>query len=481
MRSRQLVCPRHAASFIAIALVALFSGWVTSNPPAACAQNPVASSLDDLGDLESRFKSVADKVSPAVVAISASALADDSPSACRVEEMSSDKLQAFLSKTTRMVGTGFIIDSDGYVLTNDHVIDDAEQLWITTDDRKVYPAIVVGSDPRSDLAVLKIPGKHLPTVHLGDGSAVRRGQWSIAIGNPYGLSGDGGMCLSVGVVSAVNRSLPKLSDSENRLYCDLIQTTAQINPGNSGGPLLDLHGDVIGINTAVIMPQKAINGIGFAMPINARLSDIVNRLKQGREIVYAYLGVVVSNPSDRERALAGLDRPIGVRIDSVQENSPAAGEVMAPGDLIVSIDGTTISDSTAFVETIGRADITRPVKIELLHSGKRQSATATLRKRELPVAPVTVQTQHLRWAGMLIGPQVVDGKIANLIVLGIDPASPFAQQGVHQGMVISSVAGKPVTGIMQLQSIINDAPIEACRLITQPEPATVTAELPTGR
>ena len=310
MRSCLVVCRRRAISLGSLALIAILFGWCNLVPPVARAGNPTApANLDDLGDLETRFKSVADKVSPAVVAISASSKADDSPAACRVEEMSSDKLQAFLSKTTRMVGTGFIIDSDGFVLTNDHVIDDAEQLWITTDNRKVYPAFVVGSDPRSDLAVLKIPGKNLPTVHLGDGSAVCRGQWSIAIGNPYGLSGDGGMCLSVGVVSAVNRSLPKLSDSENRLYADLIQTTAQINPGNSGGPLFDLHGDVIGINTAVIMPQKSTNGIGFAMPINARLMDVVNHLKRGREVVYGYLGVVVSNPSDHDRELAGVTQP----------------------------------------------------------------------------------------------------------------------------------------------------------------------------
>ena len=143
--------------------------------------------------------------------------------------------------------------------------------------------------------------------------AVHRGQWSIAVGNPYGLSGEGGMCVSVGVISAVNRSLPKLSDTENRLYADLIQTTAQINPGNSGGPLFDLHGDVIGINTAVIMPAKATNGIGFAMPINDHLLSTVNQLKQGNEVVYGYLGVVISNPSDLDRKTAGETQAIGVR------------------------------------------------------------------------------------------------------------------------------------------------------------------------
>jgi S1-C subfamily serine protease len=468
------------------ALLAILLGWssfatgplpVQADGPPNSPTPAASTSTDDLGDLESRFKSIADRVSPAVVAISASTQADNSPAACRSEEMSSDKLQAFLSKTTRMVGTGFIIDSDGYVLTNDHVIDDAEQLWITTDDRKVYPAIVVGSDPRGDLAVLKIPGRKLPTVHLGDGSAVRRGQWSIAIGNPYGLSGDGGMCLSVGVVSATNRSLPKLSDTENRLYANLIQTTAQINPGNSGGPLFDLQGDVIGINTAVIMPQKSINGIGFALPIDAHLLDEVKQLKQGTEIVYAYLGVIVSNPSDRDRALAGLTKPIGVHVDSIQSDSPASGGVIAEDDIITAIDHIAITDSDTFVRTIGNASIARPVTLDVMRDGRQMSIKVTLHKRQLSTAAVTRETQRLRWAGMLVGPAITDGRTVGVAVLDVDPASPFLKRGFHEGTVIRSVAGKAVHDVAELQTIINDTPLERCDFVTAPEAQNVTADV----
>jgi S1-C subfamily serine protease len=467
----------------AVSLLVILCALIAFRPSLARAQNPANSnSLEDLGDLETRFKSVADKVSPAVVAISASSQPDDSPAACRSQEMSSDKLQAFLSKTTRMVGTGFLIDSSGYILTNDHVIDDAEQLWITMDDRKVYPAIVVGSDPRSDLAVLKIPGNNFPTVHLGDGSAVHRGQWSIAMGNPYGLSGEGGMCLSVGVVSAVNRSLPKLSDSENRLYVDLIQTTAQINPGNSGGPLFDLHGDVIGINAAVIMPQKAVNGIGFAMPITQHLLKVVDALKQGREVVYGYLGVVVSNPSDRDRELAGENQPVGVHVDSIQSDSPADGGAIRCGDLITAIGGHAIPDSDSFVQVVGTSDIAQPVNVELMRSGKPIKVQIRLRKRQLPVAAVTRDTQRLRWAGMLVGISSIDNRSRDLTVLEIEPGSLFARRGIHEGSILRSVAGKPVTGIVDLQEIINSTPIEQCHLVTEPgpPPPTFTADLPLG-
>ena len=183
----------------------------------------------DLTGLEGQFGHVADRVAPSVVAISASCTPIDGDDAMRHEALNPQKLDAFLSKTTRTVGTGFIIDADGFILTNEHVICEAEQLWVTTDDHKVYPAIVVGSDPRADIAILKIPATNLPTVRFSDAGPVKRGQWTIAIGNPYGMAAEGEMAMSVGVVSAVERSLPKLSSKEGRLYSNLIQTTAEIN------------------------------------------------------------------------------------------------------------------------------------------------------------------------------------------------------------------------------------------------------------
>jgi S1-C subfamily serine protease len=306
---------------------------------------------------------------------------------------------------------------------------------------------------------------------MGDGNAVHRGQWSIAIGNPYGLSGDGGMCISVGVVSATNRSLPKLSDTENRLYANLIQTTAQINPGNSGGPLFDLHGDVIGINTAVIMPQKSINGIGFAMPIDDHLLDEVARLKQGTEIIYAYLGVIVSNPSDHDRELAGLAKPVGVHVDSIQADSPAAGGIVAEDDIITAIDHHSIVDSDSFVRTIGSASIALPVTIDLMRAGKSISIKVKLHKRTMAVAAVTRETQRLRWAGMLVGPNSGDG----VEVLDLDPTSPFIKHGIHEGTIIRTVAGHAVHGLSELQNIINDTPIDRCDLVTDSK--TVTADV----
>src|SRR5688500_5986337 len=333
------------------AALVLIAGLLSCNtlglaplPPQAAAANfrqakAQKSDTLDITGLQEQFEAVARNVSPAVVAISAS----DSPAGVDepfdLEAVNPDKLAGRLDAVDRTVGTGFIVDPDGYIVTNDHVVAKAEQLWVTTDDRKVYPAIVVGSDPRADLAVLKIPASHLPVVTWGDGSSVKRGHWTIAIGNPYGLSAEGTMCMSVGVVSAVGRSLPKLSGKEDRLYSDLIQTTAVINPGNSGGPLFNLNGEVIGINTAVILPQKSTNGIGFAIPAGERVDRIIAKLKEGREVVYGYLGVKVSTPTARERRTAGVEGEAGAHVDSVEGDSPAADSGLRRGDVIVSVDG----------------------------------------------------------------------------------------------------------------------------------------------
>src|SRR5690606_32508660 len=162
---------------------------------------------------------------------------------------------------------------------------------------------------------------------------------TIALGNPYGLSAAGEMCMSVGVVSATDRSLPKLASKEDRLYTNLIQTTAEINPGNSGGPLFDLQGRVIGINTAVILPQKQTNGIGFDMPITPRLLRKIDALKQGREIVYAFLGVRVVTPTPRQLRDAGVGRMMGAVVEVVEADSPAARSGLQAGDIVLAIDG----------------------------------------------------------------------------------------------------------------------------------------------
>ena len=421
-------------------------------------------------DLEAQFADVARRVAGAVVAISGADTAVQGDAPLRSEEINPDKLTDVLDTVDRTVGTGFIIDSDGYIVTNDHVVGKAEQLWVTTDDHKVYPAIIVGSDPRQDIAILKIPASNLPTVRLSDAGPVRRGQWTIALGNPYGLAVGGDMSMSVGIVSATGRSLPKLSGKEDRLYSDLIQTTAQINPGNSGGPLFDLRGEVIGINTAVILPQKATNGIGFAIPITQRVRQIVRDLREGREVVYGYMGVKSSTPTARERKLSGIDDEIGAYIESVDKDSPAGNADLRKGDIVVRLNGEVIRDGDHFIRAVGAAPVGKPLVTVYYRKDKVRSTDVILRRREMANG-VTRESRRFRWRGMLLGPvparwdfgagKKPDGGV---MVIGIDPNSPFVKEGVTQGSVITAVAGVRINDVTDVQRVVNDVPPERIAL-----------------
>ena len=456
-------------------------------------------------ELEQKFEDVSRRVSRAVVAISATEATVETDATLRSDDINPDRLAGVLDAVDRTVGTGFVVDADGYIVTNDHVVAKAQQLWVTTDAHKVFPAIVVGSDPRADLAVLKIPATQLPVAHFA-AQAARRGQWTIAIGNPYGLAGGGDMAVSVGIVSATNRALPRLSGKEDRLYSNLIQTTAQINPGNSGGPLFDLSGDVIGINTAVILPQKQTNGIGFAIPADAHVLRIIDNLKQGHEVIYGYLGVKVSSPTPRERREAGVEEEDGdgdgggggARVESVETDSPAAAAHVKVGDIIVRLDGDAVHDSDDFVRLIGLCPVGEPVKAVVYRHGAI-ALSLSLRARQTPPETVTRESQRFRWRGMLLGPipakwNFEGGSIAapaaaaaapaparrpnaaaGIMVIGIDAHSPFVIEGIKAGSIITAVAGHPIHDIAELQRIINDTPASQCRIESTNPPAAVVS------
>ncbi|HEX4054050.1 MAG TPA: trypsin-like peptidase domain-containing protein [Tepidisphaeraceae bacterium] len=426
------------------------------------------SDMADLPALQGKFQSIARRVAPAVVSIAAAQTASDADSALCAQAMNPQKLDALLDKTTRTIGTGFVVDPDGFIVTNEHVIEDSQQFWVTTDDHKVYPAIVVGADPRADLAVLKIPASNLPTVAFARGPT-QRGQWAITLGNPYGLAADGQMSLSVGVISATDRSLPKLASKEDRLYSDLIQTTAQINPGNSGGPLLDVDGQVVGIDAAVILPQKQTNGIGFAISITPELLDEIRQLEQGREVVYGYVGVTVSAPTPRQRRDAKLDDDIGVFVETIEAKSPAAGSGLCAGDMIVEVNGMTATDTDRFVRLIGAAPVGRTTAIVVLRNAKRMVIHLTPVKRPVQYV-VSNQNQRLYWRGMVLGPVPTnwpgtagnDKPLSGILVVGIEDDSPLKKRGVCAGTIITAIAGQPVKTLLDFQKVLSDFPPEKC-------------------
>ncbi|MBV8781728.1 MAG: trypsin-like peptidase domain-containing protein [Phycisphaerae bacterium] len=408
--------------------------------------------------LQASFQSVADRVSPSVVAISVSLAPAEDDAVLRRDEMNPEKLEDQLDRATRTVGTGMILSADGYILTNEHVISQGQQLWITTDDRQVYPALVVGSDPRADLAVLKIPANGLHPITFG-AEAVRRGQWTIAIGNPFGLAEAGEMAMSVGVVSATERSLPRLTSHENRLYNNLIQTTAQINPGSSGGPLFDLNGRVIGVNTAVIMPQKQSNGIGFALPITASLRREVDKLRRGEEIVYGYLGVMVSTPSVREREIAGVPADRGVCINAVDPDDRGA-VTLRPGDIVYAMNDVPVIDADQFICKVGESQVEKPLTLSVSREGSLGHVVVVPRKRNVPSVAVSRDVQRLRWHGMLLGPVPMATEapqLSGVMVFDIDPSSSARKLGIVPGSVITAIGGRAIADVLELQKLINDS------------------------
>jgi serine protease Do len=432
----------------------------------------------ELAGLQKQFEGIAHRVSPAVVAISAAAGGSGDGEFMRNEDLTPQKLDSMLSRTTRTVGTGLFIDQNGFIVTNEHVVAESAELWVTTDDRKVFPAIVIGSDPRSDLAVLKIPADNTPTVKFAMNKSVQRGDWAIALGNPFGLACEGGVAMSVGVVSALDRSLPRLS-SNDRLYSGLIQTTAQLNPGSSGGPLLDLNGEVIGINTAVILPHKSANGIGFAIPVTAELMRELDVLKQGGEVVYGYVGLTVGQPTPRELKAAGVSG--GARVDSIEDQSPAAGSGIRNNDLVVAINGSAVRNADHFIRLVGKMPVEQRGSISVWRGDKTVDIAVTPRKCQAQAASVNKWTQRLRWHGMTLGPLPSNWSaghgeraVAGIYVVGVDNPDRCSALGVKQGSIIRAVAGKRVRSIADLQTVIDATPPDAVRVEVMDETAVAS-------
>ena len=235
--------------------------------------------------------------------------------------------------------------------------------------------------------------------------------------------------------------------------------------------MFDLSGRVVGVSTAVIMPQKQTNGIGFALPITNELLAKVNDLKAGLEINYAYLGVMVSTPTTAMRRDCGVTDNSGVAVDSVEKDSPAAARLF-PGDIVLKINDRVVADSDQFVRAIGAAPIAQPATFTVQRDGHPLTLSIQLRRRELPSVAVNRMNQRFRWQGMLLGPIPANWDTAGqgkrpehgLIILNVDPNSPVVKQGVRVGSILTKVAGTQIDTVTQLQTVINDTPAQQCRI-----------------
>ena len=418
------------------------------------------------------FADLADTVSPAVVNITTSTVVAQGTGPSPIVPEGSpfeDFFREFQDRNgdrprrTSALGSGFVISEDGYVVTNNHVIESADEVIIEFFSGEELTAEVVGTDPKTDIALLKVDtDKPLPFVSFGDSDTARVGDWVIAMGNPLGQ----GFSVSAGIVSARNRAL-------SGTYDDYIQTDAAINRGNSGGPLFNLDGQVIGVNTAILSPNGGSIGIGFSMASNV-VTRVVDQLREYGETRRGWLGVRIQDVTDDVAEAIGLEKVSGALVTDVPEG-PAAEAGMEAGDVIMSFDGKEVTDTRSLVRLVGNSPVGKTVRVVVFRDGKTKTLKVELGRREeaegaIPAAqpgedePEAQETEKTV-LGLTLAPLddelreqlELDGDTEGLVVKDIDTLAEAYEKGMRAGDVITEAGQQKLRAIGDLEDRIADA------------------------
>ncbi len=419
--------------------------------------DPQPSVRDGVRELSRAFRDVARHISPSVVSVLAIHEAQDSPARFHTsdpfQEPLPERFRRFFGQdgepdghpwaspmpapTPRGQGTGVIVDADGIIATNNHVVAGAQRLEVTLQDGRKLSAEVVGADPETDLALLRVQAKELPAARLGDSTLLEPGDWVVAVGNPFGLD----HTVTVGVVSATGRSGIGVAS-----YEDFIQTDAAINPGNSGGPLLNLDGEVIGINTAIRTSNGGSDGISFAIP-SATLARVLPELVADGRVSRGWLGITLQPLTPELARSFGLESASGALISEVQPDTPAAAAGLRPGDVVLSVQGKDVRNHRELSEAVAALDPGTEAELVLLRKGKRQGVTVELGERppkgvlaqRETRAPSGAEGFGLRLADM---PRSLAQELqleGGALVREVAPDSSAARAGLLPGEVILSV------------------------------------------
>ncbi|MDE1973337.1 MAG: DegQ family serine endoprotease [Hyphomicrobiales bacterium] len=376
-------------------------------------------------------------------------------------------------------GSGFFISSDGYAVTNNHVVDHANSVQVTTDDGTIYKAKVIGTDPKTDLALIKVDGKNdFPFVKFADHTP-RIGDWVVAVGNPFGLGGT----VTAGIVSARGR------DIGSGPYDDYVQIDAPINKGNSGGPAFNVDGNVIGVNTAIYSPSGGSVGIGFDIPA-ATAKMVVAQLKEHGRVTRGWLGVQIQPVTAGIAESLGMKKPEGAMVDEPQAGSPAAKAGVETGDVIAAVNGTPIKDARELARTIGTMEPNTAVKLEILRKGESRTLTVTLgqmpNEKQASAEPGSRAPESGMHLGMSVEPARDVGGAGDkgVVVTAVDPDGPAAEQGIRSGDIILDVGGKAVANGHDVRDAIKEAKAQGKHDVlmrVKSAKATTFVALPVGK
>ncbi|MCA9243855.1 MAG: trypsin-like peptidase domain-containing protein [Phycisphaerales bacterium] len=431
-----------------IALI-LFVVGVVAFPRGARAQSDAGDI--DLEALEKAFEKVVDRVSPSVVSL-------------RVQRRYGLNTDAGFEQLIMVNGSGVVLSADGLILTNEHVIQSATTIDVIFHDGVTRAAELVASDPRADMAVLRVGRGNLQPVHFCEWTAVRRGQWTLALGNPFGLGRDGKVSVSVGVISNLGRRLPGLAEVDDRMYDDMIQTTAAINPGNSGGPLFNVRGELIGLVTAMHTRAAADEGAGFAIPLTPERRAVVERLRRGERPNYGYLGVIVREPDEAERLLNRAPAGEGVVIERIADDGPAKAADLRAGDVIIRLNDTIVRSPGQFSGLLSGVGEGRMVSVKLLRDGKELALNVQPVERE--VSQVNwMRGGAMIWRGLRVTdltPQSrskmrVEAGATGVVVIDVVENTPAARSRLKIGDVVDAVNGRAVDSIVAFRDAVRGA------------------------
>jgi serine protease Do len=412
---------------------------------------------------ENGFYPIVEEVTPAVVNIASSKIVR-TPRNQSTPFFSDPFFQQFFGNVPQIpqkqlessLGSGVIVSSDGYVLTNNHVVSGANDIDVSLADKRSFKAAIVGTDPMTDIAIIKLDAKNLPVLTLGNSDSINVGNFVLAVGNPFGLSGT----ITMGIVSAKGRGNLGIEGYEN-----FIQTDAAVNPGNSGGALVNVHGELIGINTAIYAGRSGGNqGIGFAVPINMARQVMDQILKKGK-VVRGYLGAWIQAVTPKIAKSFGLSKPQGVLLSDVGSNGPAAKAGLTKGDIVLQINGQSVNDPNDLQLKIAMTPPGSNVQLKIFRSGSEK--TIAVKLGELPVKGEQAQQQEENadssWQGFSVENLTPDiarqlrlpGNTRGVVVTEVEPGSAAEAANIQRGDVILQVNRRPIDNVDDFNRVLS--------------------------